>query len=132
MKVQNVIECLIEMGSFGLGWDKTETFMEKVAEELEEVREAALENNPEHLKEELGDLILTAIDLSRHLGHDPSEALGISFLKLNARFVHFKRIIKENDLNPKLMSSEDRFDIWKQARRIVAEEKLGPESRSTN
>ncbi len=131
MKVQNVIECLIEMGNFGLGWGKAETFMDKVAEELEEVREAVLENNPEHLKEELGDLILTAIDLSRYLGHDPSEALEISFLKLNARFVHFKRIIKENGLDHKLMSSEDRFDVWKQARRIVAEEKAGSEREST-
>ncbi|NRA90731.1 MAG: hypothetical protein HRU43_06360 [Simkaniaceae bacterium] len=51
MKIQNVIECLIEMRNFGLEWDKAETFMDKVAEELEEVREAALENNPEHLKE---------------------------------------------------------------------------------
>ncbi|NRA90732.1 MAG: hypothetical protein HRU43_06365 [Simkaniaceae bacterium] len=69
--------------------------------------------------------------MSRYLGHDPSEALEISFLKLNARFVHFKRIIKENGLDPKLMSSEDRFDVWKQARRIVAEEKAGSEREST-
>ncbi|MCP4922545.1 MAG: hypothetical protein GY915_00740 [bacterium] len=121
MKIQNVIECLTEMRDFGLEWDKAETFMDKVAEELEEVREAALENNPEHLKEELGDLILTAIDLARYLGHDPSEALEISFVKLNARFVNFKRIIEEKGLDPKLMPPKDKFDVWKQAKKIVSE-----------
>jgi len=122
MKVKNVIECLIEMKKFGLQWDKAETFMDKVAEELEEVREAVLEKNPEHLKEELGDLIMTAIDLAQYLGYDPSEALDISFNKLNARFVHFKRIIEEKGLDPKLMSSNERFDVWKQARKMVSEE----------
>ncbi len=119
MIIELTLEKLLKMKRFGLDWDCYQTAANKVSEELEEVREAIKENDPAHLKEELGDLILTAIDLARHLGHDPSEALDISLSKLSSRFEHFKRLVNEKDLNAKEMSFEDRLCVWKEAKKAA-------------
>ena len=119
MFIELTLKKLLEMKRFGCDWDRYETSADKVLEELQEVKEAVIENDQDHLKEELGDLILTAIDLARYLGHDPAEALDISLNKLSSRFSHFKRLIKEKDLNTEELSFEERLCVWKEAKKAA-------------
>ena len=118
MTIKPSVEKLSEMNRFGLDWDHCERPFAKVSEELQEVKEAVLENDPNHLKEELGDLILASIDLTRYLGFDPEEALAISLKKLGERFEHYKKFVGDRNLNPQEMSFEERIGIWKESKKM--------------
>ncbi len=119
MLIDKAVEKLREARAYGMDWDTTERAMDKVTEELNEVREAFLENDPDHLEEELGDLIFTAIDISRYLQVDPSKALEVALNKFSSRFGIYKRIIEEQGLNPKALSFDQRLYVWKQAKKVA-------------
>ncbi len=53
--------------SHGFDWPDTAPVFDKVEEELAEVKEAWLSGNQAHIQEEIGDLLLVAVNLARHL-----------------------------------------------------------------
>lgn len=74
-------------------WDKIEDVIAKVDEELVEVKEE-IQKDPHSEKafEEIGDLLFSVAQLSRHMGFSPEEALKAA----NKKFI--KRINKVEDL----------------------------------
>ena len=74
----------------GFDFERADEAADKVAEELAEVREAALANagtapSPE-VCEEVGDLLFAAVNLARKLGVDPEAALRAANAKFERRF----------------------------------------------
>ncbi len=69
----------------GFDWDDLRPVLDKLEEELNELK-AALEIGPDHTREELGDLLFSAVNLSRFLGHQPEEVLHESIAKFTRRF----------------------------------------------
>lgn len=70
--------------------------LDKVAEELDEVRRAvAGEGNP---AEELGDLLYVTVHLCRRLGVDPEAALEAANAKFMRRFAHVEARMREKGL----------------------------------
>ena len=67
----------------GFDWDEPWGTLDKVAEELAEVREAF--EDPDHLSGEVGDLLLATVNLARHRGVDPEAALRIATAKFRRR-----------------------------------------------
>jgi nucleoside triphosphate diphosphatase len=74
-----------KVSGVGFDWDSPMGAWEKVAEEVEEVREV-LDGDPEQLEEELGDLLFAVVNLSRLAGTHPSEALAKANRKFRRRF----------------------------------------------
>ena len=68
----------------GFDWTETPPVMEKVAEELEELREALADR--EAARTELGDLLFACVNLARHLEADPETALRRATAKFCGRF----------------------------------------------
>ena len=75
----------------GFDWSNTEGVLEKIREELAEVEEAATEEDPEHLAEEIGDLLFAAINLARKSGLDAEVALAETNQKFLKRFAYMER-----------------------------------------
>ncbi|MEQ8405262.1 MAG: nucleoside triphosphate pyrophosphohydrolase [Oceanicaulis sp.] len=70
----------------GFDWPDVPSVLEKVDEELAEVREAVAEDDPAHIHEEIGDLLSTVVNVARKLGVDPETALRDSNAKFERRF----------------------------------------------
>ena len=73
----------------GCPWDAEQTHQSirrNLLEEAYEVVEAIDENSPDHLKEELGDLLFSVVNVARFMGVDPEEALGKACDKFTSRF----------------------------------------------
>lgn len=70
----------------GFDWDSPLGAWKKVAEEVEEVREALDGGDPEHLEEELGDLLFAMVNLVRLAGSHPDTALDRANRKFRRRF----------------------------------------------
>jgi len=70
----------------GFDWPDTDQVLEKIDEELAEVREAIGENDPAHIQEEIGDLLFAVANLARKLQLDPETALRDANAKFERRF----------------------------------------------
>ena len=69
----------------GFDWPETPPVIDKVAEELDEVR-GALDGDGSNVADEIGDLLFAAINLARHAGINPESALRATNRKFRRRF----------------------------------------------
>ena len=72
----------------GFDWSELEPTIQKVEEELQEVRDEILKQpqNPQAIEEEIGDLLFATVNVARHLKLNPEEALRKANLKFERRF----------------------------------------------
>ncbi|MFT4768502.1 MAG: ATP diphosphatase [Glaciecola sp.] len=70
----------------GFDWPNVEAVLPKIDEELKELREAIVEQNSSDIEDELGDLLFTVVNLSRHLKIDAETALRRASSKFERRF----------------------------------------------
>ncbi|MEE0203885.1 MAG: nucleoside triphosphate pyrophosphohydrolase, partial [Oscillospiraceae bacterium] len=64
-----------KMAKTGFDWPDVESALRKVEEETQELREGIANNDRENMIEEVGDLLLTVVDVARICGIDPEMAL---------------------------------------------------------
>ena len=70
----------------GFDWDEPGNIIDKVDEELAELRQAVASADLAHIEEELGDLLFTVANLARKLRVDPESALRAANGKFTRRF----------------------------------------------
>lgn len=69
--------------SVGFDWENTDGVWDKLEEEIEELKNAATD---EEREEEFGDLLFTVVNLGRHMGFDCETAMGSATAKFIDRF----------------------------------------------
>lgn len=98
--------------STGFDWDNVEDVWAKLDEEIQEVRKAADDGNKNELEEEIGDLIFSAVNLSRFMGVNPEDALRRTIKKFETRFKSIEKAAEENGRNITELSLEEMDKIW--------------------
>jgi tetrapyrrole methylase family protein/MazG family protein/ATP diphosphatase len=73
------------VSTVGFDWAKTTDVMDKIEEELSELRQALTEGSA-RTEEEMGDLLFSIANLARKLGIEPESALRKANEKFSARF----------------------------------------------
>lgn len=68
----------------GFDWDCASQVLDKIQEELLELKEAKLSDDKNHIEEELGDVLFSIINYARFIGVDPEQALE----KTNKKFIN--------------------------------------------
>ncbi|HYW93579.1 MAG TPA: nucleoside triphosphate pyrophosphohydrolase [Gammaproteobacteria bacterium] len=104
-------------GRVGFDWDDAEGALDKVEEELLELKQA-LEQTPDlgEVEEELGDLLFSLTNLSRHLEIDPEAALRRATHKFERRFRHVEAVLRERGLHPAREHRDEMERYWRQAK----------------
>ena len=87
-KIQN------RAASHGFDWPETAPVFDKVMEELDEVKEAWHSGDQPHIQEEVGDLLLVAVNLARHLKVNPEIALKEASKKFSRRFQYIEQQVE--------------------------------------
>ena len=82
----------------GFDWPSTEATLKKVKEELKELEFEIKRNNKKKIEEELGDLFLSCINLSRKLKLDTETVIRKSNRKFDRRFRKMEKIMNQNKL----------------------------------
>lgn len=72
----------------GFDWQEIPPVFDKIAEEVEEVREAIDTQQAAAISDEIGDLLFSVVNLARHCEVDPETALRHSTSKFSRRFQH--------------------------------------------
>ncbi len=108
-------------------WNNALHVFEKVEEEFLELKEALGLNKAKvktkakmktsHVKEELGDLLFSLAQLSRHLKSDPEQILRKANRKFEKRFFKMKKIAEKNGKKMKDYSSSDLEKIWQKIKK---------------
>ena len=100
----------------GFDWEQKEDVWDKVSEELAEVKEACVENDPRHMEEEFGDLLFAVINASRLYGIDPETALGSSCSKFRRRFTYLEENTLKKGRKLSDMTLAEMDAIWDEAK----------------
>ena len=101
----------------GFDWDQVAGAWDKVHEELDEVHQL-LKNREEHkidkakVKEELGDLLFSIVNVTRKLEIDAEEVLQGANNKFIKRFSFIERALRKKEL-----TIEEMDRLWRQAKR---------------
>lgn len=109
----------------GFDWTDVKDVNNKILEELNEVEDAALKTDRSHLEEELGDLLLSVVNLSRFYGIDPSVALSRANDKFYNRFSFVEKSMKTNDIPMTTEHLQEMERFWQQAKQVNSPNKSG-------
>lgn len=96
----------------GFDWPDLEGIFDKLGEELDELREAVSNGQATRIKEEVGDIIFTAINVARFLSVDPETALRRANLKFLRRFQAMEEYFKQNGQGLKKTDLDEMEAFW--------------------
>ena len=96
--------------SVGFDWDDVKQVFNKVEEEIEELREALKTNSG--IEDELGDVLFSLVNLTRHLEVNPESVLKKSIDKFYNRFKNIEIELKKRNKNIEDLSLVELDAIW--------------------
>ncbi len=105
------------VSTVGFDWSDARGAFDKVAEELEEVREAMEAEPSPALEEELGDLLFAVVNLTRLAGTHSLQALQQANRKFTARFEQLEELARERGVVLGEASLEELDRLWEDVKR---------------
>ena len=105
--------------SVGFDWPDHVGAAAKVREELDEVLQAADHRDPQALHEELGDLLLSVVNVCRLLGVQAEGALRDAVEKFGRRFAHVEAGLRAQNPDPQATGKLDDLQrLWDEAKAL--------------
>lgn len=108
-------------GRLGLDLDNLKSAMDKIHEELAELKnelnaDKNMPDNKEKIKEEYGDILFSAVNIGRFLGVHPCNALNASSNKFIKRFGYIENNTSSpiSELNPQEID-----DLWEKSKKSL-------------
>ncbi|MDD2877161.1 MAG: nucleoside triphosphate pyrophosphohydrolase [Acidiphilium sp.] len=104
----------------GFDWPDAEAVLEKLDEEIAELRAELPDQNPDRIEDELGDLFFVLVNLARKLGCDSEAALTRANAKFERRFRGVEAMLAAAGRTPDQAGLDEMEDLW---RAVKAKEK---------
>lgn len=102
----------------GFDWSSPEPILDKIEEEIAELREALALNDTAKVAEELGDLIFAVVNIGRHVGADPEMALRGTNTKFRRRFAHIETELSTAGESLEAATLDRMEALWQDAKAI--------------
>lgn len=100
----------------GFDWDEVTPALDKVREETSELKEAYKEKNEAAMREELGDVLFSVVNVARFLNVDPEEALNLTTDKFIQRFAYIEKEALACGKHLEDMSLAEMDALWEEAK----------------
>jgi ATP diphosphatase len=100
----------------GFDWHDATGVLDKVAEEVEELRVEAQAQNPDGMAEELGDVLFSWANYARFQNIDPETALRNANAKFERRFRRIEELLSTEGRRPDDADLEELERLWNQAK----------------
>jgi tetrapyrrole methylase family protein/MazG family protein len=100
----------------GFDWADKDQVWKKLEEELQEFQAALNEGTEEELRDELGDILFTLVNLARFIGVDPEDALRRVTNKFAERFHYIEKRLQEEGKGPHEASLAEMDALWEESK----------------
>ncbi|SSC66638.1 nucleoside triphosphate pyrophosphohydrolase [Ciceribacter selenitireducens] len=102
----------------GFDWSEAEPILDKIEEEIGELREALRAGEANKIADELGDLIFALANIGRHVKADPEQALRGTNTKFRRRFGYIEKTLEANGETLQAATLERMEALWQEAKRL--------------
>lgn len=106
-----------KMGQVGFDWSDVAAVRDKVTEEMAELDMACQEADQTAMTEEIGDVLFTMVNLSRHLKVNPETALRQATHKFQNRFRFMETKLHSTGRTAHDASLEELEALWQESKR---------------
>ena len=113
-----------QVEKYGFKWDNKNEILDKLYEEIEELKLAIKIDDNINIEEEFGDILFTLISLSKYLKINPHKALRYANKKFKKRFSIIEKILGDKIFN---QSNQKFRELW-----TIAKEQLNKNNKNQN
>lgn len=96
----------------GFDWESVDGALDKLYEECDELKEAIRNNDKANQREELGDVLFSAVNVARFLDIDSEHALYDACDKFTDRFSKVEQLACERGIDMKTASISELDSLW--------------------
>jgi len=100
----------------GFDWPQAAQVLDKMAEEIDELRGALAEGGDGAVAEEFGDFLFACVNLARHVGIDAETAMRAANAKFERRFRHIELGLSAHGRRPEDASLAEMDRLWDEAK----------------
>ncbi len=115
-EIRRALKLQRRAASVGFDWSSLDAVAAKIGEEIDELTEAAATTDEERIEEELGDVLFSCVNLSRHLHCDPELALRAANRKFEQRFRYIEQAVQAKHQSLADTTTEERDALWQEAK----------------
>jgi ATP diphosphatase len=116
--LMEAVKLQAQAAKVGFDWSEAEPILNKIEEEVAELREALATGHPEKITDELGDLLFAVVNLGRHVQADPEDALRGTNTKFRRRFRHIETELEQAGETLEAATLERMEALWQAAKAI--------------
>lgn len=106
-----------KVSGVGFDWDQKEAVLEKVKEELDELRTEIDAGDSKKMEAELGDVMFSLVNYARFLKVNPENALERTNKKFIKRFNYIEEKAKKSQRKVSELSIEEMEVLWEEAKK---------------
>ena len=107
----------------GFDWPDSTPVLAKIAEELDELREAMDSGDGDSVREEMGDLLFSCVNLCRHLRLDAEATLRDSASKFESRFRRMEALAEADGASVDSLDEAALDALWERTKRFDTRQK---------
>lgn len=100
----------------GFDWEDIDGVIEKLAEEVSELKQADSQTERER---EFGDLFFTLVNIARRLGVDSEAALRVANQRFYRRFTYMEELCRQRGVSIGDLSFDEQNALWDEAKKKV-------------
>lgn len=104
----------------GFDWNDPNLVLDKMEEEIAELRAEIAANNAKKIADEMGDMMFVLVNLARHLDVNPEMALRDTNTKFRNRFSYIEQELKKAGTSMSDASLEVMENLWQEAKTAPA------------
>ena len=105
----------------GFDWDDIQPVFDKINEEIAELKaEIDIKNNQQRISDEMGDILFASVNLSRHLGVNPEQALRDCNRRFISRFEIVEQLLQEDGRQMEDCSVAVLEEYWQKAKKLIS------------
>ena len=108
----------VKAAKVGFDWQNKEEVWQKVEEESQELQEAIVEGNSQHIEAELGDVFFALANYAKHLGLEPETALNGANNRFVKRFSYVEAGVKATGRPWAAFSLKELDKLWQDAKKV--------------
>lgn len=118
MRAQKIQE---KAAKAGFDWNDENGAIEKLLEEINELKTALSGGNQNEISDEMGDVLFSCVNISRFAKSDAEESLSASTDKFLSRYLIVEELAEQRCVNMKQAPIEVLDELWDEAKIILAE-----------